>query len=119
MHAQAGTYSDLWLLVYLCVFVLYVCTQRLERCHRDLGAQTTNIRENEVYNHLSEKVWHMTRGSEMTSVSCVYLHVYTVQVEKSTKLPNPNATLTLPRLSILMLPYPTEPCSQALHPSAQ
>ena len=62
--------------VFVCAFVLYVCAQRLERCHRDLGAQTTNIRENEVYNHLSEKVWHMTRGSEMTRVCHVYTYMY-------------------------------------------
>lgn len=30
--------------------------QRLEKCHRELGSLTTHLRENEVYNHLSEKV---------------------------------------------------------------
>ena len=30
--------------------------QWLEKCHRDLSTLTTNLREKEIYNQLSEKV---------------------------------------------------------------
>ena len=61
--------------ILLCLQVIVSYMQWLEKCHKTLGTLTTNLREKEIYNQLSEKVRRYIGGRGIVS------SVYTVSLK--------------------------------------